>query len=105
MIIFICASESFAETEKVDLLRQKAKQNDVEAQLNLANQYFYGNKRKKNYAVAVHWYRKAAKLNSRDAQYNLATCLQYGLGIEKNVYWAFEWYKTAAKNASKPARL
>ncbi|MCK4982128.1 MAG: sel1 repeat family protein, partial [Victivallaceae bacterium] len=104
ILIIFFASASESSEKKIDLLRQKAKQNDVEAQLKLANQYFYGSKRKQNYTLAVHWFRKAAKQNSPDAQYNLAICIQYGLGIKRNPYQAFVWYGRAAVNGSKPAK-
>ena len=86
-----------------DLLRTKAAAGDAESAFYLGNEYFYGENRPANLALAVYWYKKAADKGIPEAQFNYASCLESGRGIKKNLADAFVWYKKASDQNFQPA--
>ena len=87
-----------------DELRELATAGDKKAAFNLANEYFYGTKKRKaNPVLAVYWYRKAADAYP-EAMFNYGICLEQGLGIERDPVEAVKCYKAAAEKNCKPAQ-
>ena len=79
-------------------LRELAKSGDLESQKKLAYQYFMGQKRQRNYDLAVYWFKKAAEKNDAFAKFNLAVCYSKGYGVKEDKFEAFLLCKEAAKN-------
>ena len=86
-----------------DTLLDKAKSGDVESMFALANEFFYGENRKRNYTLAAFWYRKTAEKGVPEGMYNFALCLEGGFGVKKDVDSALSWYGKAAETFD-PAR-
>jgi uncharacterized protein len=106
-VLIITTSSSYAlKGKRIDAVRVKAKAGDALAQLDLGNQYFFGNKRRtRNYTVAALWYRRSAMQGNAAAQFNLAICYDRALGVKKSRFHAFRWYKKAAAAGVKQAKL
>ncbi len=102
--LLLCAEEKDGKIP-ADPLRDKGMAGDVAAQMELGNQYFFGDKRPRNYTIAAWWFRKAALQNCREAQFNLGLCYENGLGVKKDRYQAFQFYKQAAEGRIQPALL
>ena len=81
-------------------LYQKAENEDIEGQYNLALLYENSEETEKNLEKAFYWYRNAAENGNIEAQYNLASLYYKGEGTEKNLEKAFKWYQKAAKKWS-----
>ena len=73
-----------------------AKQNHIDAALNLAYFYENGIGTQKDAESGVAWYKKCAELGNADAMNNLANCYSVGRGVERNYRTAAEYYKKAA---------
>jgi TPR repeat protein len=85
---------------------EKARGGDAEAQLELGNRYFYGNKETlKAYPLAINWYRKALKNGNLAAAFNLAICYDAGYGVDRDIDKAKDLYLIAIKAGIKPAML
>jgi TPR repeat protein len=69
---------------------------DVEAQIALAEAYFYGRGTAVDRAEAVVWFRKAAEAGDPGAQASLGLCAFRGWGCEKDFSVAVKWYEKAA---------
>ena len=78
-----------------DELLTRSRNGDLNSQVKLATEYFYGKNRQKNVALSLYWFRKAAAAGSPYAQYNLALFLQNGWGTEVNSAAAFHFYALA----------
>lgn len=88
---------------RADELLDKARNNDVLSQLQIAGEYFYGKKRPLNLPMAYFWFRKAAQSGLPEAQYNLGQCLKNGWGCEKNPAGAFYFFGMAKDRQLKKA--
>lgn len=88
---------------RADELLDKARLNDVQSQLQLADEYFFGRNRRQNLSTACYWFRKAALAGSPEAQYNLGMCLKNGWGCEKNPAAAFYFFNLAQQQRLKKA--
>ena len=75
--------------EEPDWLRREAKAGKATAMTQLANQYFYGKNRKRNYLLAVYWYKRAIAAGDKTAKFNLAICYERGLGVKQD--WKNCW--------------
>ena len=73
-----------------------ARNGDHQAQIAVAEAYFYGRGTATNRAAAVEWYRAAAEAGEADAQASLGFCFYRGYGCEKDVYEAARWWQQAA---------
>lgn len=99
-------ASSFAEERAEDSLRARALNGDVQAQFDLANEYFYGTAtRRKNPMLAAHWYRVAAQADAPAAIFNYALCLDQGIGVERDPVAAAEHYRRASEMGFMPARF
>lgn len=77
-------------------IKNLAERGNVEAQLVVAESYFYGNGTDTNRQEAVAWYKKAADAGDASAQASVGLCLFRGWGCEKNHKAAVEWYLRSA---------
>ncbi len=84
-------------------IRKAAEAGYSEAQVSLAEAYFYGRGVATNRVEAVRWYRAAAVDGDPAAQASLGLCLLRGWGCERNAVEAVEWYERAAKQGSMAA--
>ena len=71
----------------------------------LGNAYYNGNYYKRNYSLAIEFYRKAALNGNLDALNNLGICYEYGKGVEQNYSKALEYYNNACKHYHIPSML
>ncbi|MBO7684650.1 MAG: SEL1-like repeat protein [Kiritimatiellae bacterium] len=84
-------------------IRTIAEKGIPEAQVSLAEAYFYGRGVATNRAEAVRWYRSAANAGDPAAQASLGLCLLRGLGCERNAAEAVKWYRRAAGQGNMAA--
>ena len=84
-------------------IRKVAETGNSEAQVSLAEAYFYGRGVATNRVEAVRWYRAAAVDGDPAAQASLGLCLLRGWGCGRNAAEAVEWYKRAARQGSMAA--
>ena len=59
---------------------------------------------KKNYKVAIQWFRLAAKNGLADAETNLGDMYQNGWGVAKDRVEAIAWYLKAADHGNEHAK-
>lgn len=95
------------EPRQSDPLRQEALAGEVDSQLKLASEFFFGTEtRPRNPVLAVYWYRKAAEQGSGEGAYNLGVCYEKGWGVDRSsLIRAFEWFDQAAKAGIPEAKL
>lgn len=91
--------------ESTDLVRIQAQLGDLESQLKLADEFFFGRNRQGNLTLAVFWYRKAAEQGSPLGRYNLAVCQEQGWGVDRNVAAAYVNFEQAAQAGLPQAKL
>lgn len=84
-------------------LIQSANNNNLEAQLKLADMYFHGRGVQRDLLAAADWYHKAADEGSAEAQFNLGDMYKQGLGVEKDNAKAIKWYRKAANQGHETA--
>lgn len=95
-----------AEESEEDHLRRLlplAENDNVAAQLLVAEAYFYGRGTATNRAEAVLWYRRAAAKGNTDAEASLGLCYLYGYGCEKDPAQAVDWFLRAAETGNAVA--
>jgi hypothetical protein len=95
-----------AQAPNIDHLRKQAKENDAEAQFELAKAYLLGTDGvTKDSKQGVEWLQKAAKLEHAPAQ--LALAKMYLDGREQNIHkdpkQGMEWLRKAAEHGYAPA--
>ena len=73
---------------------------NVEAQVGVAEAYFYGRGVATNRVEAVRWYRRAAEAGEAFAQASLGLCCLRGWGCERNRHEAVRWYEQAAESGN-----
>jgi len=74
-----------------------AERGDVEAQISVAEAYFYGRGTATNREEAVQWYSRAAAAGEPAAQASLGFCALNGYGCEKNPQKAVKLFSLAAE--------
>ena len=87
-----------------EILLKLAEEGDAEAQNELGDCYYFGEKIKEDIDQAVIWYMKAASQGNDDAQYSLGWCYENGEGVAKNDQQALMWYKKSAENGNREAQ-
>lgn len=85
-------------------IKPLAEKGNVEAEISLAEAYFYGRGTPTNRPEAVRWYTKAANAGDPSAQASLGLCAFHGWGCGKDRRIAVEWYLKAAK-AGNPGAM
>ena len=88
-----------------DPLRDRARTGETAAQLQLANEFFFGRNRPRNPTLAAYWFRQAAEQGSPEGAYNFAVCLERGWGAVQSANQAFSFYTRAAEAGRPEARL
>ena len=83
-----------------------ARDGDVNSQLKLADEYFFGRgKRKINLQLAAYWFRKAAENDSAKAKFNYGVCCLKGWGVPKSPQTGYLWISRAAEQNFEPAQI
>ncbi len=80
-------------SEDFDLLLQKARQGDADAQYRVAVCYDIGDIVKQDSALAVQWWEKAAEQGQPDAQRMLVEIYQGGIGAPQDPDRADHWFR------------
>lgn len=81
-----------------------AEQGNIEAQYNLATEFYNGWGRAKDYHNAFRWYQKAANQGNAPAQYALGSMYRKGQGVRQDYTKAVEWYQKAANQGNVEAQ-
>ena len=87
-----------------EILLKLAEEGDAEAQNELGDCYYFGEKIEEDIDQAVIWYMKAASQGNDDAQYSLGWCYENGEGVAKDDQQALMWYKKSAENGNREAQ-
>lgn len=82
---------------EVKTVQQRAANNDLQAQLELADRYYKGDGLKQDYAQAAHWYKKLAETGVANAQLTLGLMYAKGDGIKQDDAQAIHWLMQAAE--------
>ena len=75
------------------------------AQLEKANQYYFGNNLTKDYAKALELYKKAANNGIDEANFSLGLMHHYGKGKLVSYQEAYDFYYKSAKNNNPEAQF
>jgi len=90
--------------EAIEWLKVAALENkDTGAIRDLGFCYFMGRGMKKNYELAVKYYRIAAGKGDVKAQWNLGLCYEYGDGVQVSERWSNYWLDKAANQGHEQA--
>ena len=100
----IIASEESEGDHSFKMLLKRAEEGDAEAQNELGDCYYFGEKIEEDIDQAVIWYLKAASQGNDDAQYSLGWCYENGEGVEKDDSSAFMWYCKSAEQGNPDAQ-
>ncbi len=84
-------------TAQLKAMQQKAANNDLQAQLELADRYYKGDGVAQNYTQAAHWYQKLAALGVANAQLTLGLMYAKGDGVKRDDTQAVHWLMQAAE--------
>ena len=79
-----------------DVLLERAKEGNLEAQKDLAMAYVRGDEIEQNYEEAFKWYKAAAEQGDADAQNSLYNRYAKGEGVEQNSEEAMKWLHRSA---------
>ena len=80
-----------------DVLLERAKEGNLEAQKDLAMAYVRGDEIEQNYEEAFKWYKAAAEQGDADAQNSLYNRYAKGEGVEQNSEEAMKWLHRSAE--------
>lgn len=78
-------------------LLAKVNAGDAEAQHELGDMYYFGQRVRRDYAQAAIWYRKAAEQGDHDSQYRIGVLYHFGWGVPRDDAQAFVWIKKSAE--------
>jgi len=96
---------SYAFSDELSELKEKAANGNAEAQLLLGYCYTSGQGVIKDPLEAVKWYRKAADQENAKAQLLLGSCYASGQGVAKDLVEAARWCRKAAVEGDGNAQL
>jgi TonB family protein len=86
----------------IDCLIKAAEEGNVDAQINLGDEYVEGLNVSQNIDEAIRWYKSAAEQGSRDAEMVLSNIYDLGIGgIQKDYVQEYMWLEIVASSASK----
>lgn len=88
---------------KLEPLKEKANQGDVESMLELGNQFLSGKEVPLDYKKAISWFKKAAKKGNPHAEYKIGMCYREGHGVSKSEKTSISWLTKAAKKGHHDA--
>lgn len=86
-------------------LELKAKNGNVAAMFQLADQYYRGCGQIQDYRQAYIWYKQAADKNNLEACFRTASMLEEGKGCSQNNTQAFNYYFQAAERGHEASQL
>lgn len=89
---------------EIQALIEAANNNELDAQVKLAEMYRKGRGVDRDLITAAQWYEKAAVEGDAEAQFNLGDMYKQGLGVEKNNALAIKWLRKAANQGHKAAK-
>jgi TPR repeat protein len=87
---------NYANRSEIAELEAKAEQGVIEAQFQLAAEYYSGEKVRQDYKQAYKLWQPLANRGIAAAQLSIAEMYLNGKGVEQNPETAFKWYKAAA---------
>lgn len=90
--------------DSIESLTEAAKKGDADAQFELGECYYKGEKVPQNYSEAVKWFRKAAENDHDSAQYQLGFCYLCGEGVAQDYSNAVKWIRKAAEKGHSQAQ-
>lgn len=77
---------------------QMAIDGDAEAQLKVADSYYYGRDVKRDYEQAFYWYQRIAASSDSYVWEQMGVCYYFGYGTDKNYSKAIKWLEKAAND-------
>jgi hypothetical protein len=83
---------------------KSAEQGNLEAQSNLATEYYNGWGRAKDYHKAFMWFQESANQGDASAQYALGLMYRKGQGVRQDYAKAIKWYEKAANQGNIEAQ-
>jgi len=93
----ILVKQDGASSEGIELFRKAAGQGSVDAQVRLAEVYYFGTRDiKRDYPEAAKWYLLAANQGNPNAENALGVINENGFGMQVNEKVAVDWYRKAA---------
>ena len=90
--------------DEIQALIKAANNNELDAQVKLAEMYRKGKGVDRDLITAAQWYEKAALEGDAEAQFNLGDMYKQGVGVEKNNALAIKWLRKAANQGHKAAK-
>lgn len=102
LLLAYCAATA---AQSVQELTQSAQNNNVHAQLELADAFSKGQKVKQSDSEAFYWYQQAAQNGSDIAATALGRAYYQGIGTDKNIEHAIFWLSQAAISGNAQAPL
>jgi TPR repeat protein len=90
--------------DEIQALIEAANNNELDAQVKLAEMYRKGRGVKRDLITAAQWYEKAATEGDAEAQFNLGDMYKQGLGVDKNNALAIKWLRKAANQGHEAAK-
>jgi TPR repeat protein len=93
----ISQKENENDVDYFNRIKPLAEKGNVEAEIALAEAYFYGRGVTEDRQEAVKWYAKAAEAGDPSAQASLGLCLFRGWGCAKDHSMAAGWFTKAAE--------
>lgn len=88
-----------------NILRKWAKDNNLEAQLELGKRCFNGSEGNQSFTEAFIWFKKAAEQDDSNAQTVLGFMYANGIGTDDNPIKAFIWFRKAAEQSNPDAQF
>ena len=82
---------------QINIVYERAKAGDAEAQLEVGKCFYDGIGVDKNCALAFKWFEKAAKKKNWQAMQYLGICYRNGEGVKQSPEKALKWFKKAEK--------
>ena len=104
-VVFLACGDNQTADKRLEDLRRKARNGDVEVQVKLGNMYWNGKGvDRRDRRKAVRWFRKAAEQGEAIAQNNLSRMYQFGNGVDRNLREAVRWFRKAAEGGNVSAQ-
>jgi len=104
-IIFLVTIFFFAGAVFSQNIEQKAKDGNVKAMYDLAEEYYSGIGRIQNQANALVWFERAANKNHIESMYRTAQMYEKGISTPINLRIAFNYYLQAAEKGHFASQL
>jgi hypothetical protein len=93
----ISQKENENDVDYFNRVKPLAENGNVEAEIALAEAYFYGRGVVEDRQEAIKWYTKAAEAGDPSAQASLGLCAFRGWGCAKDCFAAMKWFTKAAE--------